>query len=57
MARERAQTIEAIRREAVDMSLAAASKLLGQKLDAETDRRIVREYLSQVAAAPARPGA
>jgi F-type H+-transporting ATPase subunit b len=56
--RERDQTIEALRREAVDLSLAAASKLIGQKLDAENDRRIVREYLSQVAVAPApRPGA
>ena len=34
-----------LRREAVDLSLAAASKLVGSRLDTETDRRIVSEYL------------
>ena len=35
-----------LRREAVDLSLAAASKLVGSRLDSETDRRIVSEYLT-----------
>jgi F0F1-type ATP synthase membrane subunit b/b' len=38
--------VEELRREAVDLSLAAASKLLGQRLDSETDRKIVQEYLA-----------
>lgn len=34
-----------LRREAVDLSLAAASKLLEAKLDSEADRRLVTEFL------------
>jgi len=30
----------------VDLSLAAASKLLGERLDSETDRKIVQDYLA-----------
>lgn len=45
---ERERAIAELRREAVDLSLAAASKLMGTKLDAETDRRIVQEYLATV---------
>jgi F-type H+-transporting ATPase subunit b len=42
---ERDRAVEELRREAVDISLAAASKLIGQRLDSDTDRRIVQEYL------------
>ena len=34
------------RREAVDLSIAAASKLLEAQLDTETNRRLVSEYLA-----------
>lgn len=43
---ERERALAAIRAEAVDLSLAAATKLIGQRLDAEGDRRIVTEYLT-----------
>jgi F-type H+-transporting ATPase subunit b len=42
---ERDRAVEDLRREAVDLSLAAASKLVGQRLDSEADRKIVQEYL------------
>ena len=49
-AREQAlerQLAEAARdREAVDISLAAASRLIEKRLDGETDRKLVLEYLS-----------
>jgi F-type H+-transporting ATPase subunit b len=48
--REREQAILALRREAVDLSLAAASKLLEKKLDSAEDRRLVEKYLSELAA-------
>lgn len=43
---ERDRAIVELRREAVDVSLAAASKLIGERLGAETDRRIVLDYLA-----------
>ena len=43
---ERDRAVQELRREAVDLSLAAASKLVGQRLDGETDRKIVQEYLA-----------
>ena len=46
IAGEKDRAVEELRREAVDLSLAAASKLLNQRLDSETDRKIVQEYLS-----------
>jgi F-type H+-transporting ATPase subunit b len=45
IAAERDRAIADLRREAVDLSLAAASKLVGQRLDGEADRRIVLDYL------------
>lgn len=42
---EQAKAILALRREAVDLSIAAASKLLEAQLDTETNRRLVIEYL------------
>lgn len=50
IAREREQAILALRREAVDLSLAAASKLLEKKLDAAEDRRLVEQYLTELSA-------
>ena len=46
IAAERDRAVADLRREAVDLSLAAASKLVGSRLDSDTDRRIVGEYLS-----------
>jgi F0F1-type ATP synthase membrane subunit b/b' len=37
-----------LRREAVDLSLAAAAKLVGERLDSETDRKIVSDYLASL---------
>ena len=45
---ERERAIESLRREAVDLAMAAAGKLLGQRVDATEDRRIVSDYLKSV---------
>ncbi|HET6778762.1 MAG TPA: F0F1 ATP synthase subunit B [Gemmatimonadales bacterium] len=50
IAAERDRAVADLRREAVDLSLAAASKLLGERLNSENDRRIVQEYLSSLEA-------
>jgi F-type H+-transporting ATPase subunit b len=46
IAAERDRAVADLRREAVDISLAAASKLIGERLGAETDRKLVEQYLS-----------
>jgi F-type H+-transporting ATPase subunit b len=43
---ERDRAVVELRREAVDLSLAAASKLIGERLTSETDRKIVEQYLA-----------
>jgi len=43
--REKEAAVDALRRESVDLALAAAAKLLHQKLDGEQDRRLVMEYV------------
>ncbi len=43
---ERDRAVAELRREAVDISLAAASKLIGERLGADTDRKLVQEYLA-----------
>ncbi|HEX6435229.1 MAG TPA: F0F1 ATP synthase subunit B [Gemmatimonadales bacterium] len=48
IAAERDRAVADLRREAVDLSLAAASKLLGERMNSENDRRIVQEYLSSL---------
>lgn len=45
---ERDRAIAELRREAVDLSLAAASKLIEKRLDSETDRKLVLEYLASL---------
>src|SRR3954471_7519870 len=52
IAGERDRAVEELRREAVDLSLAAASKLLNQRLDSDTDRKIVQEYLAGLSSRP-----
>jgi F-type H+-transporting ATPase subunit b len=46
--RDRQKAIESLRREAVDLALAAAGKLVGHRMDAAEDRRLVTEYLKSV---------
>jgi F-type H+-transporting ATPase subunit b len=48
IAAERDRAVADLRREAVDLSLAAASKLMGERLNSENDRRIVQEYLTSL---------
>ena len=43
---ERDRAVVELRREAVDLSLAAASRLIGERLDSDRDRKIVQEYLA-----------
>ena len=50
---ERLKAVESVRREAVDLALAAAAKLVGQRLDSENDRRIVNDFLNRVGEQPA----
>jgi F-type H+-transporting ATPase subunit b len=44
--REKDAALDALRRESVDLALAAASKLLHAKLDDEQDRKLVMEYVN-----------
>lgn len=46
---ERDRAITELRREAVELSIAAASKLMDEKMDTEANRKLVSEYLSTVA--------
>jgi F-type H+-transporting ATPase subunit b len=43
---ERDRALADLRREAVDLSLAAATKLIQQKIGDESDRKIVEQYLA-----------
>jgi F-type H+-transporting ATPase subunit b len=45
---EKVKAVDALRREAVDLALAGASKLISQKLDAAGDRAIVEQYLASL---------
>jgi F-type H+-transporting ATPase subunit b len=45
IAAEREKALTALRREAVEVSIAAAAKLVGERMDSDTDRRLVTEYL------------
>jgi F-type H+-transporting ATPase subunit b len=48
--REKDAAVDAVRKEAVDLALAAASKLLHQKLDGEQDRKLVMDYVDGLSA-------
>lgn len=48
IAEERDKALVELRREAVDLSLAAASKLIGQRLDSEADKALVQQYLASL---------
>lgn len=45
---EKDKAIAELRREAVDLALGAAAKVIGQRLDAEADKKIVLDYLAKV---------
>ena len=45
---ERERAIADLRREAVDLSLAAASRLINERLDTEANRKIVEDYLKSL---------
>jgi F-type H+-transporting ATPase subunit b len=45
---ERERAVQELRREAVDLSLAAAGKLINERLDSETDRKLVMSYLGNL---------
>jgi F-type H+-transporting ATPase subunit b len=48
--REKEAALDAVRRESVELALAAASKLLHEKLDGEQDRKLVMNYLDDLSA-------
>ncbi len=48
IAAERDRALAELRREAVELSLAAASKLIGERLTSDTDRKLVQEYLASL---------
>lgn len=45
IAAEKDKALAELRRETVDLSLAAAARLIGQRLDTAADRKVVEEYL------------
>lgn len=47
---EKDRAISDLRREAVDLSLAAAARLVGERLDDDADRKLVQEYLGSLEA-------
>lgn len=48
IAAERDKALTELRREAVDLALGAAAKVIGQRLDSEADKKIVLDYLARV---------
>lgn len=48
IAGERDKALADLRREAVELALGAAAKVVGQRLDSDADRKIVVDYLSKV---------
>lgn len=45
---ERERAIDSLRRDAVDLAVAAAAKLVEKRLDTQEDRRIVTEFLASI---------
>jgi len=45
---ERDKAISELRREAVDLAIGAAAKVIGKRLDADADKQIVLDYLGKV---------
>lgn len=55
--REKQAAMDELRRESVELALAAASRLVQQKLDPEADRRMIEGFLSEVRGQEAEAGA
>lgn len=53
---ERLRAIADLRREAVDLALAGASKVIGRNLDEQSNRRLVEEFLATVPPAASASG-
>jgi F-type H+-transporting ATPase subunit b len=45
---ERERAVADIRREAVDIAISAAAKVVGSRLDAAADRKIVEDYITSI---------
>src|SRR6185295_2423071 len=45
---EQEKAVSELRREAIDLALGAAGRLIGQRLDGDQDRKIVMDYMSKV---------
>lgn len=52
IAMERDRALAELRREAVDLSLAAASKVIEKNVDSDADRRLVQDYLASIKSRP-----
>jgi F-type H+-transporting ATPase subunit b len=52
---ERDRAVEHVRREAVELAIAAASRLLEERLGNEQDRKLVTDYLSRAKPVGAKP--
>ncbi len=48
MEREREDLVASVRRDAVDLSIAAAERIVRERLDDEGNRKLVRDYLSEI---------
>jgi F-type H+-transporting ATPase subunit b len=48
IASERDKALADLRREAVDLALGAASKVIGKRLDSDADKQLVLDYLAKV---------
>jgi F-type H+-transporting ATPase subunit b len=54
VANERAGMLEQVRRDAAELAMRAAEKLVRRSLDGDDNRRLVQEYLAQVVTPAAR---
>jgi F-type H+-transporting ATPase subunit b len=45
---EKTKAVDELRREAVDLALAGAGKVIGQRLDSDADRKLVEQYLNSL---------
>jgi F-type H+-transporting ATPase subunit b len=48
MAREREDLVASVRRDAIDLSIAAAERLINEKLDDESNRKLIRDYMTEL---------
>lgn len=53
--REKDAALDELRRESVDLALAAASRLMAERMDSQRDRELVRDYLADLSDEAGRP--